>query len=241
MEPKLCYRCDIKFEPSRSSQKFCSDECRKEFHKEEAIKYRALTGVLDICRCCGEEFNPNRVGQEFCSRECYSKYRYEDNKVLNDIIEKECDFCGEVFSTNRLERIYCSRYCADSMYRKFNKDKLVMQKKDWYNDNRERLLKSGIKVRKTDTWKDAHRDHCYRKNYGISLDDYNALLDLQKECCAICGIKQEDFGKNLFVDHDHSTGEVRGLLCHKCNSGLGMFNDDIKLLHAAIDYLGGDC
>lgn len=61
--------------------------------------------------------------------------------------------------------------------------------------------------------------------------------------CAICGSKGTQTKKGIFrlsVDHDHQTGEIRGLLCHKCNVSLGNFNDDIGLLERAIGYIKGD-
>lgn len=74
--------------------------------------------------------------------------------------------------------------------------------------------------------------------YGISLEDYNKMYELQGGACAICNNKQ-DHGRTelLFVDHDHETSEVRGLLCHYCNAGLGYFKDDISNLSKAILYL----
>ena len=86
----------------------------------------------------------------------------------------------------------------------------------------------------------AHRDRDKVKNswlkrrYGITLDDYNYMLQEQEGQCAICGKKQIE---SLYVDHSHITGEVRGLLCHKCNSVLGYVNDDVNILAKSINYL----
>jgi hypothetical protein len=59
----------------------------------------------------------------------------------------------------------------------------------------------------------------------------------QKGCCAICGVHQDNVTKRFSVDHNHSTGKVRGLLCQNCNAGLGNFMDDISNLKSAIEYL----
>lgn len=72
-----------------------------------------------------------------------------------------------------------------------------------------------------------------RRDYGISLADYEAMLVAQDDRCAICG----DSGRRLSVDHDHETGVVRGLLCPNCNLGLGHFQDRPDLLRAAVDYI----
>ena len=75
-----------------------------------------------------------------------------------------------------------------------------------------------------------------QRKYGISLADYDILLNKQDGVCLICG--QKDLDKFLAVDHCHETGRIRGLLCNGCNSGLGHFKDDPELLKRAILYLG---
>jgi hypothetical protein len=59
----------------------------------------------------------------------------------------------------------------------------------------------------------------------------------QNGCCAICGVHQSEVSKRFSVDHNHSTGKVRGLLCNHCNRGLGHFRDDPMLLEFAAQYL----
>ena len=76
--------------------------------------------------------------------------------------------------------------------------------------------------------------------YGLSVDEYEAMLARQKGTCAICG--REPSGgstseSRLHVDHCHETGVIRGLLCGNCNHGIGKFKDDIQLLEKAIVYL----
>ncbi len=69
--------------------------------------------------------------------------------------------------------------------------------------------------------------------YGISIDEYNAMATKQNNRCAIC-LKEP---KVLYVDHCHKTGVIRGLLCNKCNLGLGRFDDDAELVQRAFKYL----
>jgi hypothetical protein len=71
--------------------------------------------------------------------------------------------------------------------------------------------------------------------YGLTVDGYNKLLKKQKGKCFIC--QQKPSNKKLCVDHDHETGEVRGLLCDKCNRGLGLFDDSVERLQRAVEYL----
>jgi hypothetical protein len=72
------------------------------------------------------------------------------------------------------------------------------------------------------------------KTYGITVEEYTAMLDKQDGVCAIC--KKPD-SKRLSVDHSHQSGKVRGLLCTKCNTALGKFDDSVDLLNTAITYL----
>ena len=75
------------------------------------------------------------------------------------------------------------------------------------------------------------------REYGISIEDYDEILIEQEHCCAICKKHQSEFNKRLFVDHDHSTGRVRGLLCYFCNTILGQARDQIEILENGIKYL----
>lgn len=68
----------------------------------------------------------------------------------------------------------------------------------------------------------------------MSLTDYQELYDLQSGMCAICNLELK-----LYVDHCHYTGNVRGLLCNKCNSALGFLNDNPDLVLNAYKYLSG--
>jgi hypothetical protein len=83
------------------------------------------------------------------------------------------------------------------------------------------------------------RDWRYRKLFGITIADYDRMLAQQGGRCAICGrCNAGRTPKGRFcVDHDHATGQVRALLCEKCNRGLGHYDDDPERLEAAAQYL----
>lgn len=72
------------------------------------------------------------------------------------------------------------------------------------------------------------------KRYGMTMEEYDKLLENQGGVCAICKNATEG---NLVVDHDHATNKVRGLLCHPCNRSLGQMKDSVSTLQAAIQYL----
>lgn len=90
---------------------------------------------------------------------------------------------------------------------------------------------------------DYDKHHSLKKQYNIGIEDYKIMLENQKGVCAICGEKEKSVApttkkiRQLNVDHCHSTGKIRGLLCSSCNNGLGRFNDSIKKLENAIEYL----
>ena len=73
--------------------------------------------------------------------------------------------------------------------------------------------------------------------YGITSEDYAAMYELQGGLCAICKSGPTGRWDSLDIDHCHSTGAVRGLLCHQCNKGIGCLGDDIGRLLSAIAYL----
>ncbi len=77
-----------------------------------------------------------------------------------------------------------------------------------------------------------------KKTYGLSPAEYVDLVLQQGNLCKICGKPETIKDRvDLSIDHCHSTGKVRGLLCQRCNFGLGMFKDNVEYLSNAIDYL----
>jgi hypothetical protein len=102
--------------------------------------------------------------------------------------------------------------------------------------------KNKIKIKEyRDKNKDQKRNSMRIKEFGINNEEYNQLFIEQNGVCAIC-FKPERAKQNgilvlLAIDHDHKTGKIRGLLCTRCNVGLGHFNDDPILLRSATKYL----
>lgn len=84
----------------------------------------------------------------------------------------------------------------------------------------------------------AGKDCWLRLFYGISHDDYDALLEYQKGCCAICRRHQSEFSRQLAVDHNHNTGRIRGLLCGYCNTALGQLEKvGVEHIPDMVDYI----
>jgi len=84
------------------------------------------------------------------------------------------------------------------------------------------------------------RDSRYKKKYGITLVEYDALLASQGGHCRFCHLETETNGARLTVDHDHATKVVRGILCRKHNAALGAFGDTADGVMRAVLYLQGD-
>lgn len=106
-----------------------------------------------------------------------------------------------------------------------NKETVRKYKSDYYYANRTSIIKRD------------RRNHLKRK-YGVTQEWYDEQLKLQDGNCKICGTKDPGKGlKHFHVDHSHETGKVRGLLCHSCNTGIGLFKEDVKLIEKAIEYV----
>jgi len=117
----------------------------------------------------------------------------------------------------------------------------VAEYKKIYNaspENRKRRNKRLRKWTKLAKSKDARRALDRLKKYGLTQDAHAELLKNQNYKCAVCGAtKENSLGNVLHVDHCHKTGKVRGLLCDRCNKGLGMMRDSIVNIKSLVVYL----
>lgn len=116
----------------------------------------------------------------------------------------------------------CS-YCHD--YKSFNQ----------FGTNGNGKLKSRCKKCQSKYNIKYHKEVFRFDRYGITKDIFDKMLTEQNNKCSICELKINE--NSCHIDHCHSTGEVRGLLCEKCNKGLGQFDDNINYLKNAINYL----
>lgn len=119
----------------------------------------------------------------------------------------------------------CKRCVYEKMldWRRNNKDRVAATRKRWLERHPGRIKELGTKS-------------AMKLRYGITPECYAALLKSQGESCAICGT-QNNPKRRLCIDHAHDDDHVRGLLCDKCNVGLGAFGDRPDLLIAAAEYL----
>jgi len=123
----------------------------------------------------------------------------------------------------------------NKQYHLNHQEEVRIRHKIRYDLKREEIIQISMDYKKKHPKK--VRNDKLKQNYGITLEDYNMMLSNQHDCCAICKKHKDDLKVILGVDHNHTTGKVRGLLCNKCNIALGGFNDNIELLNNAISYL----
>ncbi|MDE1867447.1 MAG: endonuclease VII domain-containing protein [Thaumarchaeota archaeon] len=124
-----------------------------------------------------------------------------------------------------------------------NKEAASERCKKYREENREALAEKGREY--TQKNKDKIQSKKRESSYGLSKEKYDLLVKKQENKCLICNEvetakNQRGEIKPLAVDHCHSTGIIRGLLCHKCNSLLGFSKDNIEILKKAISYLEED-
>lgn len=121
------------------------------------------------------------------------------------------------------------RYVADP-------DRAKARVKRWQQENADRVNTYRRVRRSEPEVKRAERAGHLKRKYGITLEQYDMLLSGQRGGCAICG-REPRPDISLHLDHDHQTGQLRGILCFRCNNALGDFDDDISLLQQAVGYL----
>jgi len=174
-----------------------------------------------ICLNCKGEFVPskNDIRIKFCSEECRTEYRkktgYMNGYYRVNKSKWEERQCTQEYKAHKNE-MRNLRYSTDEKYRK----KILESRKEY---NRR---KPEIKLAQ------------HLREFGLTIEDYSNMAKDQDGKCAICGSAIGDSaGRRLYVDHNHSTGKVRGLLCSSCNFGIGNFKDSVELLRSAIKYL----
>lgn len=117
------------------------------------------------------------------------------------------------------ERYKANKAAAYKRWREKNKEKHAQRNREWYQKNPGKV-----------------QDNVLKQKFGITKEIYDSMLSEQNGVCAICE-KTCKSGRRLAVDHCHSTGKVRGLLCIKCNNTLGKVDDNVNILRRMIGYL----
>jgi Recombination endonuclease VII len=160
---------------------------------------------------------------------------------------KRCRKCGEskplsdfyampgMRDGHRNECIACSRAYRAARYRS-DPQGAKARVRAWRESNPERYRDTQRRIKSSPAGKRRDRDGHLRRKFGLTAEEYDALLQCQDGRCAICREPGND-SIALHVDHDHVTGRVRGLLCFRCNGGLGQFREEPELLRRAAWYV----
>jgi len=171
------------------------------------------------CHKCGEvkflhEFRKASRGQESHEKKCMQCTKPEPK-------EKKCLGCGEVFPVD------------------------VFRRKNNTRHLKSRCLPCTQKQKKSVLTSEQRKKHTLKNSYGITLNHYNDMLERQSGRCLICDCKFDmsykpkggSGAKSPCVDHCHTTGKIRGLLCSNCNKGIGCLKENISILSRAIQYI----
>ena len=163
-------------------------------------------------------------------------------------VVKTCTKCGV---TQPLENFYkatggrdglrgdckaCFRARAKARYPAV-RERAIERARRWQAENREQFLATQRRLKQSPEGRRKNRAGYLWRKYGITLEEYEDRLEAQGGVCGICG-RPPTARIALHVDHEHTTGRIRGLLCFRCNNALGDFDDDHDRLVAALVYLG---
>lgn len=165
----------------------------------------------------------------------------------DDVPRKVCKKCGlskpltEFYANagNRDGRRPDCKACnlaAQKARRDANPEPNRARARAWQKANPERYRANQVAYRDSGRKRIASRKSYLKRTYGLTVEQYDEMLAAQGGGCAICGRPPRD-DISLHVDHCHRTGDVRGILCFRCNNALGDYLDDGGLLQAAADYL----
>jgi hypothetical protein len=164
--------------------------------------------------------NPYWKQRILCGRNCQSEWMKGKHNSINTEwgrntkYIKSCTVCQTEFTAFALNAKYCSNEC--------------------YKKEKQRL----VKLRPN--YKINARKSALKQKFNLTLEEYEKMRENQNNMCAICGIHQDKVSRWFAVDHNHITGQIRGLLCLECNNGIGKLKDSVINLKKAINYLEQD-
>ena len=220
-------------------------KCRslpKDFFHKEGMKR---------CRICNQylpsttEFFWKRHTKDNLSGTCKVCSRDEQlllapTKICT-ICKEELPNTTEFFNSNIWDTHGLHKVCREcrKKYGIENKEVITEKKRAYSAQNRKSLAERSREKYNSDAHKLRVRERNIRNTYSISLDELRELMDKQKGCCDICGdsLAHPDSVNSYSIDHNHSSGKVRGLLCCHCNSAIGYVREDEKIIENLVKYL----
>lgn len=262
---RVCISCCAPIDPGRgASALYCSTRCRSQTTRDR-INPRTAPRASN-CRECGKSMvQPEQGERMYCSVACRNeRSRKERMKQRHDAVtarnrSRTCVVCGAALADNAHGAVrYCSKICAnyggntsDAHIRGLQRRAAIGRKEaEWKRVRIGRTCRTcgadtsdlpGRGMFCSDECRrspDARRRKYLQQKYKITPEQYDAVLEKQGHRCAICRCTNPKGATATWhVDHDHHTGTVRGLLCGRCNRGLGMYDDDPSVLRRAADYI----
>ena len=197
---------------------------------------RRESGLYWLSRCeCGlEKFLSGynlRAGTTTACRKCAQSHRVtskEHKRNLENVRARERYQTDPDYAEKKRNR---SRVWAQT-----NPDSNRKRVREWAASNPDKL--TAYAEANKERISKRSREYALNKLYGLSVADYDELFSQQHGQCAICGSTgTKKVHAFLFVDHDHSTGAIRGLLCNSCNRAIGLLKDNADTLRKAADYI----
>jgi predicted nucleic acid-binding Zn ribbon protein len=223
---RTCPVCGEAFEippGRRRPATYCGANCKS---KARRLRLKEQRKAFDPCELADCERPRRTASARWCEAHYIRWYRHGDPHARVSTAREPNGSCFHCGGPAPRRRIFCSPLCStrDRIGADFQVRSCPVCDADVLFTHRPDRIYCTQKCAET-----ASR----ARQYGLSVEQYRAMRDRQAGACAICGVT----GKVLHIDHCHSTGRVRGLLCPACNTGLGQFQDDVERMQSAITYL----
>lgn len=213
---------------------------------------------MRTCENCHQEIvysGKGRPPTRFCSRKCKDAARHTERRAaaVEQRGERRCPVCDTVIpDTVTLKAVCCSRECGITHQNRVRAQRRLEGIRaegrtcerceapipaDRHGATKYCSILCKRRAHSA-VWRERSPGYMRQYLYGLTPEQYAEMLEEQGGVCAICGTDEwPGKGNRPHVDHDHSTGRVRGILCSHCNHGLGKFRDDPERLRAAAEYL----
>ena len=232
MTDKICISCKI-------------NKPLSEFHKSKTNKDKHHK-QCKICRSTKKPLPFIKAGMKLCSRCKIEKELSYFSKTtgIKSGLASWCKECSSIVAKNKRKPITEARLEAKARfnstegYRTCTKCDIEQPIANFRRcGGSKNSRRSDCKTCTDKINKPARRERHLQKFYGLSVKDYEDMVLSQNNLCAICGSSEPHVGASLAVDHNHTTGKVRELLCSHCNLLLGHAKDSVDILKVAIQYL----
>jgi hypothetical protein len=192
--------------------------------------------VCAYCNAIVDVWDYRKKTAKYCSASCrykgISATKRAKWKEIFESDQKKCSLCKE---TKSFSDFYKSKQKWDGYDSWCKKCKLLANRK-YVKHPEVAARKRAFRIKYNLNTKEKRKFVRMRHLYGLSFEEYNSLVAGQAGKCGICG-ESFVFDRFCHIDHCHETNIVRGLLCHKCNAGLGFFRESKEILLKAISYI----